>query len=152
MKTRHIGILAGFLAANVDYAVVGGVAVNSYGYVRATNDLDLFIRPTVENAVAAFNALRALGVQLDGLEPGDLLDGVQNLRFGPPDDHVDILASIGEMPFDQVWRNRIETTIDGLTVPLISKADLIENKRQIGRLRDLADVEELERLPDIEPS
>jgi len=38
--------------------------------------------------------------------------------------------------------------VDGLSVPFISKLDLMENKRQVGRLRDLADVEELARIPD----
>ena len=54
------------------------------------------------------------------------------------------------MPFDQVWRNRVETTVNGLSVPFISKSDLIENKRQVGRLRDLADAEELALIPDLE--
>jgi len=144
----QISLLAAFAEAGIEYAVVGGVAVNAHGYVRATHDLDVFIRPTMENAQAAFAALRTLGVSLDGLEAADLLDDEQNLRFGPPEDHVDILASIGDMPFDQVWRNRIDVEIDGVSVSFISKEDLIENKRQVGRLRDLADVEELERLPE----
>jgi hypothetical protein len=148
MNEKQISLLAAFLAAEVEYAVVGGVAVNAHGYVRATNDLDIFIRPTEDNARAAFNALLALGVPLEGLTPSDLLDDEENLRFGPEEDHIDILASIGEMPFDQVWRNRIETPVAGLTVPFISKSDLIENKRQVGRLRDLADAEELSLLPD----
>ena len=148
MNKQQISLLAAFAAAKVEYAVVGGVAVNAHGYTRATNDLDVFIRPTEENASAAFSALRALGVPLDGFEPSDLLDDEENLRFGPEEDHVDILASIGEMPFDQVWQNRIETDVEGLSIPFISKADLIENKRQVGRLRDLADAEELALLPD----
>ena len=82
------------------------------------------------------------------LAEGYLLDDEENLRFGPEEDHVDILASIGEMPFEQVWRNRIEAEVGGVTVPFISKADLIENKRQVGRLRDLADAEELELILD----
>ncbi len=148
MNTKQISLLAAFAAAKVEYAVVGGVAVNAHGYVRATNDLDLFIRPTEENARAAFNALFELGVPLEGVQPGDLLDDEENFRFGPEDDHIDILASIGEMPFDQVWRNRIENEVEGLSIPFISKSDLIENKRQVGRLRDLADVEELALIPD----
>ena len=151
MTKSQISLLAAFLARNVDYAVVGDVAVNAYGYVRATNDLDLFIRPTIENAHAAFEALQMLGVSLDGLEPADLLSDEENLRFGQDEDHVDILASIGEMPFEQVWRNRTEASIEGLTISFISKADLLENKRQVARLRDLADVEELERIPDVDP-
>jgi hypothetical protein len=127
---------------------VGGVAVNAHGYVRATQDLDIFMRPTIDNAHAAFQASLALGVPLVDLEPADLLDDEENLRFGPAEDHIDILASIGEMPFDQVWRNRMETVVDGLLIPFISKSDLMENKRQIGRLRDLADVEELALIPD----
>ena len=150
MNSKQISLLAALRAANVEYAIVGGVAVNAHGYLRATNDLDVFIRPTEENARAAFHALRQAGAPLEGLEPADLLDDEANLRFGPDEDHVDILASIGEMTFDQVWRNRMEAEVEGLRVPFISKADLIANKRQTGRLRDLADVEELERLPDVE--
>ena len=148
MNEKQISLLAAFLAAKVEYAVVGGVAVNAHGYVRATNDLDIFIRPTEDNARAAFNALLALGVPLEGLTPSDLLNDEENLRFGPAEDHIDILPSIGEMTFDQVWRNRIETTVAGLSVPFISKSDLIENKRQVGRLRDLADAEELTLIPE----
>ena len=147
MNKKQISLLAAFVAAKVEYAIVGGIAVNAHGYVRATNDLDIFIRPTEENARAAFNALLSLGVPLDGLQPSDLLVDEENLRFGPDDDHIDILTSIGEMPFDQVWRNRIETEVEGLVIPLISKSDLIENKRQVGRLRDLADAEELALIP-----
>ncbi len=150
MNSKQISLLAAFAAAGVEYAVVGGVAVNAHGYLRTTHDLDLFIRPTVENAEAAFQALFALGVPLVGLESADLLSDEENLRFGPAEDHIDILASIGEMSFDQVWRNRMETMVDGLSIPFISKTDLIENKRQIGRLRDLADAEELSQIPDVE--
>jgi hypothetical protein len=147
MNEKQISLLAAFAAAKVEYAVVGGVAVNVHGYVRATNDLDIFIRPTAENARAAFDALLALGVPLEGLTPADLLNDEENLRFGPEQDHIDILATIGE----QVWRNRIETTVAGLSVPFISKPDLIANKRQVGRLRDLADAEELTLIPEDQP-
>jgi hypothetical protein len=152
MNEKQISLLAAFAAAKVEYAVVGGVAVNTHGYVRATHDLDLFIRPTEENARAAFGALLALGVPMEGLEPADLLNDEENLRFGPAEDHIDILTSIGKMGFDQVWRNRMEMVVEGVSIPFISKADLIENKRQVGRLRDLADAEELAQIPDSEGS
>jgi hypothetical protein len=148
MNEKQISLLAAFAAAKVEFAVVGGVAVNAHGYVRATNDLDVFIRPTEDNARAAFDALLALGVPLEGLTPADLLNDEENLRFGPEEDHIDILPSIGDMPFDQVWRNRVETRVGGLSIPFISKPDLIENKRQVGRLRDLADAEELSLIPE----
>lgn len=108
MNSKQISLLAAFLAAHVECVVVSGVAVNAHGYARATNDLDVFIRPTEENARAAFAALLALGVPLESYEAGDLLNDEENLRFGPEQDHVDILASIGAMPFEQAWRNRLE--------------------------------------------
>jgi hypothetical protein len=148
MNSSQISLLAALHAAKVEFAVVGGIAVIAHGYVRTTNDLDIFIRPTVENAQAAFMALREIGVPLGDLQPTDLLDDQENFRFGADEDHVDILGSIGDMSFDQVWRNRVETEVEGLSVPFISKADLIENKKQVGRLRDLADVEELNLIPD----
>ena len=148
MNSKQISVLAAFLAAKVDYAVVGGIAVIAHGYVRTTNDLDIFIRPTEDNARAAFEALRGLGVPLEGMDFSDLLHDEEHLRFGANEDHIDILASIGDMPFDQVWQNRIETDIEGIRIPFISKPDLIENKLQVGRHRDLSDVEALERIPE----
>jgi hypothetical protein len=147
---RQIELFAAFLAASVEFAVVGGVAVNVHGYVRATNDLDVFIRPTVSNAEAAFRALQSIGAPVDELEANDLLDDETHFRFGSANDHIDILSSIGEMSFDAVWNDRIEVEAGGLKIPFISKTRLLENKRQVGRLRDLVDVEELELLPDAE--
>ncbi len=148
MNTKQISLLAAFTAARVEFVVVGGLAVIFYGYERVTRDMDIFIRPTEENARTAFSALQQMGVQLDGLEPADLLADDENVRLGPESDHIDVLPSIGEMSFEQVWSNRVEAEVGGVVVPFISKKDLIANKQQVGRLRDLADVEELEQIPD----
>jgi predicted nucleotidyltransferase len=144
---RQVAILAALLHHGVEFVVVGGLAVNAHGYVRESSDMDLFVRTTDENIGAAYDAFRAvevlnrIDIVLVGEEP--------SLRLFPADeDHVDTLPWIGDIGFDQVWRNRVEAKMKGLTVPFISKADLIESKRQTGRLRDLADVEELERIPD----
>jgi hypothetical protein len=150
MNQRQFGLFAAFLTAGVEFAVVGGVAVNIHGYVRATYDLDVFIRPTISNAEAAFRALQSVGAPVDGLGPNDLLDDETHFRYGAAEDHIDIRSSIGEKSFDEVWRDRVEVDAAGLRVPFISKARLIENKRKTGRLRDLVDVEELESLPDEE--
>ena len=56
------------------------------------------------------------------------------------------------IPFQQVWSTRVEAKVGDLLVPFIIKADLIQNKLEIGRHRDLADVEELQAIPgDIFP-
>jgi hypothetical protein len=107
------------LAAKVEFVVVGGVAVNAHGYVRATNDIDLFIRATEENAHAIYRVLVATGVSLPGVDPLDILDDERHLRFGQDGRRVDILTSIGELTFDRVWRNRIELDVMGSRIPFI---------------------------------
>ena len=64
-----------------------------HGYIRATNALDVFIGPTVENARAVYAASLALGGALKGIEPEDLLNDEENLRFGPVHDHIDLCLS-----------------------------------------------------------
>lgn len=147
-RSEQVSLFAALLAAGVEYAVVGGVAVNAHGFVRNTRDLDIFIRPTEDNAQATFRALAALGAPLGNLHFTDLLAEDAQYQLQTEHGRIDLLTSIGEMPFDQVWRNRVDAEIDGVTVHFISKQDLIENKRQVARLIDLADVEQLELVPE----
>jgi hypothetical protein len=50
--------------------------------------------------------------------------------------------------FDEAWSSRIYVTLDEVTLPMIGKAQLIKNKRAVGRLQDLADAEELEKIKE----
>ena len=59
---------------------------------------------------------------------------------------VNILTSIQGLDFDHAWPGRDSVTLEGVTIPLIAKADLIINKRAVGRLQDLADIEALQAL------
>jgi hypothetical protein len=60
-RSERASLFAAFLTAGVEYVVVGGVAVQAHGFLRHTSDLDIFMRPTLENAKAAFAALESLG-------------------------------------------------------------------------------------------
>ena len=147
-RSEQLLLFAALSAENVDYAVVGGVAVNAHGFIRNTSDLDVFIRPTVDNAAATFRALTALNVPLNGMDHTDLLIDYAHFQLKTENLRVDFLTSIGEMPFDRVWSNRVEEEIDGVRVRFISRQDLIANKLQVGRLLDLADAEQLALLPE----
>ncbi len=142
-RSEQLGLFAAFRAESVEYAVVGGVAVNAHGFIRNTRDLDVFLRPTVENAQAVFRALTTLGAALEGMDPTDLLSDEGHYQLHTESGPIELLNFIGKMSFDQVWRNHVDAEIDGVTVHFISKEDLIENKRQVGRLIDLADAEHL---------
>ena len=148
VRSQQLSLFAALHAHGVEYVVVGGVAVNAHGYVRNTSDLDIFFRPSLENAAALFHALESVSVPLDGMDSTDLLIDYAQFQMKTPMGRVDFLHSIGDMPFDQAWNGRVEEEVDGIRVYFISKQDLIENKLQVGRLQDLVDAEKLGRLPE----
>lgn len=49
--------------AQVDYVVVGGLAVILHGYLRATADLDLALGLAGDNAARGMRALASIGLQ-----------------------------------------------------------------------------------------
>jgi hypothetical protein len=139
-------LLSAFNARNVKYLVVGGYAVSFHAQPRSTKDLDLFILADPANARAAYDALREFGAPLAQIQVADLADPRKFLRFGRPPIAIDILSGIDGVDFDGAWERRVEGVIDpktGQKAFFISKEDLIASKLAAGRMRDLADVEEI---------
>lgn len=135
--------------AGADYMLVGGYAVNAYGYVRATEDLDIWVRPSPENAARVIAAMKSFGMP-PGLRADDLakIDGEPptGFRFGRRPLAVDLLTSVQGIEFDDAWAGSVVREFDGLPIRIIGLEALLVNKRSTQRLKDAADVEELERL------
>lgn len=95
---RFLDVIRAFEKARVDYILVGGVAVNLHGIVRATEDIDFFLRPEPENIERLKTALRSLwnDPQIDEIRAEDFAD-YPTLRYGPPGDElvIDILTRLG---------------------------------------------------------
>jgi hypothetical protein len=139
-------LLSAFNAHGAKYLIVGGYAVSFHSQPRATKDMDLFVRADPTNARAVYAALAAFGAPLADVSMDDLADQHQFFRFGREPVAVDIMPGIDGVDFDAAWEKRVEGVIDaqtGLTGFFISKDDLIASKLAAGRLRDLADVEEI---------
>jgi hypothetical protein len=139
-------LLSSFHAQGVRYLIVGGYAVSFHAQPRATKDIDLFIDADPTNAKSAYAALAAFGAPLGDIEALDLADSGHFVRFGKEPFAVDILPKIDGVEFSAAWDKRVEGVIDaqsGLTGFFISRDDLIASKLAAGRLRDLADVEEI---------
>lgn len=139
-------LLSAFNAHHVKYLIVGGYAVSFHAQPRVTKDLDLFIKSDPANANATYAALASFGAPLDSITVDDLANPAKFIRFGHPPIAVDILSNVDGVNFDEAWDRRIEGMIDpesGLTAFFISKPDLIASKIAAGRLRDLADVQEI---------
>jgi hypothetical protein len=135
-------LLLAFNAHGVEYLVVGGWAVGFYSEPRSTKDIDLFIRSGVKNSEAVFRALAEFGAPLAGLTPADFRDSPNSVfQLGHAPARADILQSIDGVDFDEAWPKRVELSLEGVPVHVVSAEHLIQNKLASGRLRDLADVE-----------
>jgi len=137
-------LLLEFNAASVEYLVVGAHALAVYGHVRATKDLDVWIRPDSENADKVIAALTSFGAPLTELLPEDLTrpDTVFQIEIEPL--RIDLLTSIDGVDFAEAWIDRFESIFAGVPVNVISRRHLIKNKLSTNRLQDRADVEHLE--------
>ena len=132
------------LASNgVEYLLIGGYAVNVHGYVRTTNDLDIWVNVSPENGARIDRALREFGFGATGLTP-DLFRAPNNVvRMGFPPVRIEVLTSISGVDFESCFSERETIQIDDIEVPVISLARLRQNKAASGRLKDLADLESL---------
>lgn len=140
-------MLSALSGAGADYLVVGAYALAAHGYVRATGDLDLWIRPTPENAARVYEALRRFGAPLRDVSVQDLHTPDLVVQIGLPPRRIDLLTSIDGVAFDAAWQRRDERTVSGLLVPLLHRDDLVQNKRASGRPQDLADLDGLGEMP-----
>jgi hypothetical protein len=139
-------LLLAFNAHHVEYMLVGAHALAVYGHVRATKDLDVWVRPETENAKRILTALKDFGAPLGDLTIDDLSKAGTVFQVGIPPLRIDVITQIDGVDFTVAWPDRFQTTFGGAPVSVISRRHLIANKKAAARLQDLADVEHLEAL------
>jgi predicted nucleotidyltransferase len=127
----------------VDFVIIGGYAVAFHGYVRATNDMDLFFRANEKNIVRIRKALKKFGLPTTAKQAKEFVDPGSIIRMGVPPVRLELINSISGLSFDEVWGNRIPGEYGKVAVHYISLADLLKNKKASGRPKDLADYDEL---------
>lgn len=137
-------ILSAFSDEQVEYMVVGAYALAAHGYVRATGDLDLWVRRSQENATRVWRALSKFGAPLSGLKLDDFESPGSIVQIGVEPRRIDILTSIDGVDFDEAQPHQNLVELEGLTLPVIGRADLIRNKKASGRPVDRADLAWLE--------
>jgi len=112
--------------------------------------LDVFVRPTTAISQRVFTALEAFGVPLraHAVTPKHFAHEGAAYRFGIVPLKIEVLTKISGVSFDEALRGSKTFELDGYHIPYIGKPALIANKKSAGRHKDIADVEELERLGD----
>jgi hypothetical protein len=68
-------------------------------------------------------------------------------QIGVPPVRVDVITAIDGVEFGDAWPERVEATLGGLSVPVLSRQHLVQNKRAADRPQDRADVDWLENNP-----
>ena len=141
-------LLSEFNAANVEFLVVGAHALAVHGHIRATKDLDVWVRPSLDNARRIMLALATFGAPTHEVAASDFEMPDLIFQIGIDPVRVDIITSIDGLTFDSAWRNRLVANYGDEPVFVISRADLILNKQASGRPQDLADIAALNLFSD----
>jgi hypothetical protein len=147
-------VLRAFEREGLEYVLIGAAAMGFHGLIRATEDLDIFIRATSENVERLKRAFRAAyddDPNLDEIRASDLLGDYPAVRYYPPsgDLYFDVMTRLGEVAsFESV---AAETkTIEGIAVPVATPAALYRLKRGTVRALDRQDAEALRQRFNLE--
>ena len=140
LNREFIDILSAFTDEKVEYLLVGSYAMAFHGYARATGDIDLWVRPQLDNAEKVFQALRSFGASTFDLSTADLVTPGMVFQMGVAPNRIDIITKIDAVDFDEAWEEHEVVVIETMSIPLIGKALLIKNKKATGRPKDQIDV------------
>lgn len=146
MTDDWFDFIAALLDAGAQFLVVGAHALAAHGVPRATQDLDIWIEPTMENAHRVWDALTRFGAPADalGITIDDFVRPNTVVQFGAPPSRIDILTAISGVPhFAAAWDERLEHPVRGRAVPFLGRTAFLANKRASGRHKDLGDIESL---------
>ena len=145
MLTPDFKEFAALLNSNaVEYLIVGGYALAAYGHPRYTGDLDFWVGADPANADRLLAALDQFGFGAVGIAKRDLTESNRVIQLGYPPGRIDLLTSIDGVEFAPCFARRMTVAIDGINLHFISLEDFKANKKAVGRLQDLADLQALD--------
>ena len=145
LQTDLSEFVALLISRKVEFVVVGGHAVAFHGHPRYTGDIDIFIRPSPENATKVMDALVAFGFGGLSISMEDLSKPARTIQLGRPPNRIDLLTMISGVSFEEAWASRVRGDLGGQAVDYIGFDALILNKRTSGRDKDQMDVKQLQR-------
>jgi len=144
LNSHYREMLQNLSDENVEFLIVGAFALAAHGIPRSTGDIDIWVRPSFQNAAKLFKALADYGAPLGDTRPNDFTQTDIVFQIGVIPLRIDILTSIDGVSFEQAYAERKVVDMDGLSVPVLSRKCLIQNKKSVGRDKDLLDIKLLE--------
>ncbi|HEX5155469.1 MAG TPA: nucleotidyltransferase [Parafilimonas sp.] len=140
-----------FIAAlnnnHVKYILVGGFAVILHGHSRVTGDMDIWIKPTEENYIKLVSAFKEFGMSLFDMTKSNFLsvNKFDVFSFGRKPVAIDIMTKVKGLNFDEAYQQSKIFNDDGLLIRALHFNDLILAKRESGRLKDIDDIDQLNK-------
>lgn len=128
----------------VKFVIIGATAFPVHGYVRATLDIDIFIRAEESNAKKVWKALKNFGYDVTEITVEDLL--TKKLLIRQYAVETDIHPFVKGITFDKVWKNKVKAKFGNTFVWFASLNDIIKMKHAAGRPKDLEDLKYLLKL------
>ena len=130
----------------VEYLVVGALAVSWHGFPRYSADVDFLIRPSQANAVRVLRALSQFRIRQPRLRSeADMPFSGKVIQLGYEPNRIDLMTSVTGVSFDDAWEDRAPGDLDGLPVNFMGRSSLLRNKDATGRAKDRIDAEELRK-------
>jgi hypothetical protein len=145
--TRDMNDLLDIFDKNdVKYMIIGGFAVICYGYVRITQDIDFLVYPSKVNAKKMMKSLTEFGFGNAGIPLKCFEQEGTAVHIGVEPNRIDFLTCVQGASNDLLFEDIHQVDYAGRILKIISKDNLIKVKKATGRLKDLADAEELEKI------
>lgn len=151
MTDQINNIFSIFFKCKVKYIVIGGFAVNLYGYTRNTGDLDIYIDDSIQNRKNLREAFIEIGIgDFEALETMQFVAGWTeiNLDYGMRLDLMTNIKGLEDKPFDELLNVATIVFLNEIPVYFIDFKNLIISKKAANRLKDILDIEELNKLND----
>ena len=137
-------ILQSLSDLKVKFLVVGAYALAVHGFPRATGDIDIFVEVSPENSKKIYQALKVFGAPTHELDERSFNELGVIFQIGVIPRRIDIITEIDGVTFSDAWENRKVLEIEGIKVSVLSKRDLLKNKKATGRNKDKVDIKTLE--------
>ena len=133
----------------VKFLIVGAYAMGAYGYPRATGDFDIWVEASPENSKKIYKSLSEFGVPMSDITEDTFTEKGIIFQIGVAPRRIDIITHIDGVIFQEAYKSRVNIEIENLSIPFISKENLIKNKQSTGREKDKLDADYLKRNKNV---
>lgn len=148
LEPVFIEVIETLLHNEVEFILIGGYAVNYYGYGRYTGDIDFWLRPTDSNKEKFINAFVQISKDEKYINEINKLNfaNAQCISIGEPPLRIDFLTKVNLVSFDEAWDKKVFFSLQNNKIPIIDYDHLITMKFNTGRPKDKLDLDQLQKI------